>query len=570
MDESGNFLRVSLTGQDPAATATTVNAVTQRFVAVAVDLKRAKLTELVGLLDEQLQATGANVQRAERALEAYRVRTITLAPELGHAATPPAPVPGDYFALKLEREQLQRDQDAIHQVLVQAHDSGGEGAVEGLGFIPAVERSGDLSHALRELTTKQAELRALRYRYTDDHPTVRRVSRDIELLERRTIPLLAQTLAGELAARQRALGPRIDAGSRELQQVPSRTIAEARLRRETEMAVALYTGVQQRAEEARLAEASSSADVRVLDAAVAPLEPSKDTSARLIFLGLVAGLGLGVVGAVLVDRFDPRVRYPQQVMGEIGLPILGVVPRVKDRRASRQDETVARVIEAMRSVRLGLAHAYGAAGPLVVTVTSPGVGDGKSFVSANLALAYADAGQRTLLIDGDSRRGGLHRAFQVSRKPGLTDYLAGQVRLEGLARTTGFPSLHFIPAGSRFRDSPELLGSAAMIELLVRLRSSYEVILLDSPPLASGVDPYTLGTLTGSVLLVLRTGTTNLALTHAKVRALEQLPIRLLGAVLNDVRPGGAYRYYGYISGYGTADEGEGFALPQGRPRGVL
>src|SRR2546428_286636 len=120
---------------------------------------------------------------------------------------------------------------------------------------------------------------------------------------------------------------------------------------------------------------------------------------------------------------------------------------------------------------------------------------------------------------------------------------------------TPYPDLQFIGAGTRSGDGPELLGSVAMVQLLAGVRAGYGVILVDSPPLGSGVDPYTLGTLTGSLLLVLRTGATNLDLARTKLGILDHLPIRLLGVVVNDVQPGGAYRYYSYLSGYATADE---------------
>jgi len=569
MDQGGNFLRVGLTGEDPARIATTLNAVAQRFVAVGADLKRAKLSQLGKLLDEQRQAARENLQRAESALEQLQVTAV--GPDLG-AATP-VPPGGDpalvtLLGPKLEQEQLRRDRDAIEQVLVQMRASGG--SPDGLAFIGAVQRSPDVSQALRELTAKQAERRALASRYTDDHPAVRRVIGEIELLERSTVPTLAQSLIDELTARERVLGPQVAAGDRELRRIPQRAIEEARRRRDVDLATSLYTGVQQRYDEARLAEASSVADVRILDAAVAPQEPVGNSTSQFIILGLAAGLGLGLVGAVVGDRLDPRMRYPEQVTRQMGLPILGVLPHVKDRAAGPDDEHVTHVIEAMRSVRLSLVHFHGGSGPVVVTVTSPGIGDGKSFLSANLALACAEAGQATLLIDGDARRGGLHRALRRRRKPGLTDCLAGAAVLDAVTQTTMYPSLDFIGAGSRFRDSPELLGSPAMAELLDRVRTQYQVVLVDSPPLGSGVDPYTLGTLTGNMLLVLRTGTTNLALARTKLTVLDHLPIRLLGVVLNDVRPGGMYRYYSYLSGYATSDEREGFAVAGRRARGVL
>jgi len=195
-------------------------------------------------------------------------------------------------------------------------------------------------------------------------------------------------------------------------------------------------------------------------------------------------------------------------------------------------------------------------------VTGAGAGDGKSFVSAKLALACAESGKATLLIDGDSRRGGLHRILHRPRKLGLTDHLAGAASLEAVTQSTPFAALDFIAAGSRYRDSPELLGYPAMVELLEHARAHYAVVIVDSSPLGSGVDPYTLGTLTGSLLLVLRTGTTNLALARTKLAVLDHLPIRLLGAVLNDVPRGAAYGYYAYYSyylpGYEAVEETDG------------
>jgi capsular exopolysaccharide synthesis family protein len=572
IDPSGNFLRIALVGGEGSAAARVVNTVAQRYVAAAAELKRSKLTELAGLLDQQLQAARGNLQRVETALEEFRRRTITLLPDPGTSSGLAAPQGGsaalrDFFSLKVELDQERRDRQAIAQWLAVVPDSGA--AIDGLASIGAVQRFPDLRIALEELTTKRAELRALRYRYTDDHPQVRRRTAELGVLERQTIPALAQALLTDLATRERTLVGDVSAGGRELQAIPERAVEEARLRRDVTIAENLYTGVQQRYEEARLAEGSTVADVRILDRAVATLEPMRAAATRFIALGLIAGLGLGVLAAVVADRRDPRVQYPDQVTRQIGLPILGVLPHVGDRQAGVEDEQVAHAIEAMRSVRLSLTHAYAAAGagPLVVTVSSPGIGDGKSFVTANLALAFADAGRRTVLLDGDVRRGALHRAVQAKRRPGLTDFLAGRAPCEAVLQRTAYPDLDFIGAGTRFRDSPELLGSLPMQELLAHLRRSYNVILVDSPPLGSGVDPYTLGTLTGSMLLVVRTGTTNLDLARTKLAMLDSLPIRLLGVVVNDVRPGGVYRYYSYLSGYAAEDEGAAVAT---RRHGML
>jgi tyrosine-protein kinase Etk/Wzc len=185
-----------------------------------------------------------------------------------------------------------------------------------------------------------------------------------------------------------------------------------------------------------------------------------------------------------------------------------------------------------------------------MAITSPGSGDGKTFISCNLAMACTGAGQRTLLIDGDTRRGELHRLLNASRQPGLTDYLRGDVSLPTIVQATEHPGLDFVGCGTRREASPNLLGNAAMQDLLTTAYAKYDVVLIDCPPLAAGVDPYVIGTMVGNVMLVLRTGRTDRALTEAKLQVLDRLPITLVGAVLNDVASAGVYRYYSYLSGY--------------------
>jgi Mrp family chromosome partitioning ATPase len=112
-----------------------------------------------------------------------------------------------------------------------------------------------------------------------------------------------------------------------------------------------------------------------------------------------------------------------------------------------------------------------------------------------------------------------------------------------------------IACGTRHHHGPELLGSVAMRDLMAALKSRYNVIIVDSPPLGAGIDPFVLGTATGNLLLVLRSGETDRQMAESKLRLLDRLPIRLLGAVLNDVNTAeSAYKYYRYVYGY-TADE---------------
>ena len=160
-----------------------------------------------------------------------------------------------FFDLQLQREQVRRDREALAQVIAQGRDSGLSATA--LQAIEPVQQSPDLTKTLNELVTKQAELRALRYRYADAYPPVQRLTEEIASLERQTIPALAQPLLAGLAAREAQLDRRIETGSRNLRRVPPRALEEARLRRSVKLAENVYTALQQRYEEARLAEAST-------------------------------------------------------------------------------------------------------------------------------------------------------------------------------------------------------------------------------------------------------------------------------------------------------------------------
>ncbi len=558
LDVSGNFLSIELTGRDREQVTATVNAVAERFIQVAAELKRAELEELTKILEEQLRYAEGNLRDAEATLENFRVSTVTLPSDRDAFPVLPGlqrdPAFTTFFTMRIEREQLRHDRESIQRALAEARQ--GRLPVNALEVVPSVQASSELRAALTELTAKQAELRALQYQYTDEHREVRRLQEQVATLERQTIPSLLGSLYGQLGTREAELAERVQTASSELQRIPTRTIEEARLVRRVAVAENLYTMLRQRYEESRLAAASSIPDVRILDPARPAQRPFNETQRqRIILLALVGSLGLAVVGAILLDRADPRLRYPEQVTHEMGLPILGAIPQVQSSKGRLQAENSAQIIEAFREIRLGLAHMHGGAGPLLLTVTSPGAGDGKSFVTSNLALAFADLGHRTLLIDGDIRQGGLHRLFERVRRPGLTDFLAGNVPLERIIQRTASPALDLIACGTRMQDGPELLGTPVMAQLIAELRSEYDVILVDSAPLGAGVDPFALGTVTGNLLLVVRHATTDRTLAETKLDLIDRLPIRVLGAVLNDVRPRGMYRYYSYLPGYESQDE---------------
>ena len=222
MDLNGNFLKTELKGTSPRQIAAILNAVTERYVKVAADLKRQKLTELTRILEEQLASALRNLTDAEARLRRFGVATITLPTERQPIATssaaPEDPVLSGFFETRVQLEQMRRDRAAIQRVLAQAGDSGVAG--DALSVITAVGTSPELTEALKELTAKQAELRGYRYRYSEAYLPVQRLTEEIAELRQRTIPALAQSLVAQLTTRETELGGQVDEASQDLRKIP--------------------------------------------------------------------------------------------------------------------------------------------------------------------------------------------------------------------------------------------------------------------------------------------------------------------------------------------------------------
>ena len=552
-----SFIGLTYSAGNPGRAATVLNAVIDRTVTVATDLKAAKLRELRDILARQMATAEENLRRAELDLESFKVQTVTL-PSDPASATPVTPglastqqsVLTNYFEMKISRDALLRDRDAIARALSPV---GEQLSIDALAVVPAVRASTELLATLEQLAQKRAGLRALRneQQLTDEHRQVIRLKDEIAEIEERVIPQQARAVVSDLERRADMTDQLIDAASEELKQIPPRAIEEARYERAVATAENIYIDLRQRYENARLAAETTLPDIRVHDRAEPPHMPNSDKRMLVILFMFAASLGGALLLAIVLDLLDPKLRYAEQVTHGLQLPILGAVPYVP---VGKQADQV-HALEALRALRLSLTTAYGTAGPMVLTISSPGAADGKTFLTANLGMSYADLGLRVLLIDADTRRGNLHRVMERTRKPGLTDLLSGTATIEEAIQTTPFNNVHMIACGTHRSSAPELLSSSRMGNLLAAVRGAYDVVLFDSPPLGAGVDPLVLATLSSNLLLIMRTGKTHRALAEAKLQMLDRLPVRMLGVVLNGVPSGEEYRYYSYLPGYEAVDE---------------
>ena len=555
------FIKIRLTGKRSPEVAITMNSILRQFISEAAALKRKNLTDERIALQEQYEQSEATLRRVEGDLERIKVRDVVepsdnVAMTAGGTALM-SPAIMEFTNQRIEQNRISNDRRAVEALLAKSEATGIK-AEAVLGITGLADASPTLKSAIDDLTKNQAELRRLREKWTDDAPLVQAKLRDIQEMETRTLPSLTRLSLDQLKQKETELDRRISGATADLRRIPQRAIEQAALTRERDLAASLYGELKSRFEFAKLAEASAIPDVSVLDSAVAPLKPSSNTAPMILLLGIGGSLGLAIVLALLLDLVDKRFRYPEQATHELGLDILGTIPTIRrHRNGATRIEDEAQLVEAFRGLRLNVRNAANGSGPVTLAISSPGPGDGKSLIASNLALAFAEAGYRTLLIDGDIRRGQLHSTFSVPQRPGLVDHLTGDVVVEDVIRETSHSNLFVLPCGTRRHRGPELLAADTTVKMLRALRTRFDAVILDTAPLGAGIDPYALGAAAGTMMIVLRTGQTDRKLAQAKLMTLDRLPVRLIGAVLNDIQAEGMYKYYSYLDGYGTLDEDE-------------
>jgi len=310
-------------------------------------------------------------------------------------------------------------------------------------------------------------------------------------------------------------------------------------------------------------------NISILEAAEPVLRPSQPQKAKTAGAALALGLAAGVGLALLRDRKDQRLRSAQEISTVLSLPVLGVVPSIRGpqqtpsiRGQKTRTSPDSREAEAFRTIRTAIFFRALKGEARTILITSPAPREGKSTVAANLGIAIAQAGQRTLILDADFRRPIQHRIFGVDRKAkGLSLVLAGRMASEEAIVHTGLENLDVLTCGPDVPNPAEMLNSDRFARLVNTLSFEYERILVDSPPVVAVTDAYILGALCHATILVLRAEfSTRKVAAHAR-EGLAGVGARVLGVVVNDVSDKGdrygCYTSYGYSArGRGDGDNG--------------
>ena len=307
--------------------------------------------------------------------------------------------------------------------------------------------------------------------------------------------------------------------------------------------------------------------LQVLGKASVPLEPFSPTPERNGLQGLLVGLVLGLGLAFLVDYLDDRIRSKEDLERAAGgLTVLGLIPAVsgwrnrKDARLISLEDPTAEASEAYRTLRTSLQF-LGLDRPMrTLQMTSPVKAEGKSTTMSNLAVSFARAGQRVIVVDCDLRRPRLHQFFGAHNDVGFTSVLLGDAPLSAaLQDVGGEENLRVLASGPLPPNPSELLSSRRTVEVLTALQADADVVLLDSPPVLPVSDSLALSARVDATLVVVSARESRRKQLHRALELLEQVDAPIIGMVLNGVgresRFGRAYGYgYGYTQ-YAQDDE---------------
>jgi capsular exopolysaccharide synthesis family protein len=339
------------------------------------------------------------------------------------------------------------------------------------------------------------------------------------------------------------------------------------LKRETETNRQLYEVLLKRLKETALTESLPRNNIQVVDPAQPSQIPIKPKKGMNLLLAVIIGLTMGAGLAFFFEYLDNTIKSPEDIERVIGAPLLGIVPSAGHaKKPVHPIETILAVeprssqAEAYRTIRTGVLLSSAERPPKIVLVTSPGAVEGKTTTAANLAIAMAQAGNSTLLIDADLRKPRIHQLFAQENSPadsdenakGLGPVLVGEVALEAAIRQTPIPLLSVLTSGPIPPNPAELLGSQKMRDLIGGLARTFDRIIIDSPPLVPVTDATLLATLCDGVVLVVKESQTTKHLAITARTRLAEAKAKLLGVVLNDVniRKDG-HHYYPYYQYYG-------------------
>jgi len=435
------------------------------------------------------------------------------------------------------------------------------------------------------LAQLEAQLKAMKQTYGSAYPRVRELAAQIDSLQANiTADETAQVARAEKAfdaaqANEAELRKTMDTEEQDAYQNSTKVIQFELARAEYKANRELYDGIQERLQESSILSGLHSTSVHNVEDADIPIFPSRPKVLLNLAGGTAAGLFLGCVLALLLEAMDTNLRTMSEVEEALHLPLLAVIPKVEptdmipenfnQHALSGQSGSWSKIAEALRGLRTSILLSTPGAPPQVLMISSTRPDEGKTSIAILEAIIFVLNGSRVLLIDADLRRPAVHLRLNganidhnSSRNVGLSSVLSGKATLkEAIQPWPDQPGLHLLLSGPLPPLPSELLGSQQMVNLVQELRTQYDFIIIDTPPVLTVTDASVIGRHADAAVLVVRYGEAQRHVITRSIELLQRSGTNLLGIAFNMVDFGSPEysEYYGrkYYNYYGPRESEE-------------
>lgn len=545
-------VRVSYQSTDPKKAATVLDTLNRLYINRDVQERSREAIATLDFITVQLDQVRVDLERAQDDLDEYKVRTGSVA--LSQEAQLLVQRVSD---LEVEANRLGVQRNGLESLLA-SMDYGTVTVASGAAALDI--ESPELAVLVQGYTELARQRIQLMHEFTPENPAVQEVDRQINLVSGQ-IKATANAILSGIKRREGAVRGVLGTYRKQLANLPEVERSLAKFQKDVLIQEKIYSFLLEKEQETKIVKASSISGIRVVDPPTIPIEPIKPKTRRNVALGLILGLMMGVGITFFIDYLDDSIKGDDELESTVGIPVYGrvqFIKEAKDRRKKQRPHMVIEqprspITEAFRILRTNILFSRIGESPKVVTVTSPGPGEGKSFIVANLAAISSYAAKSTIVIDADMRKPQQHIVFGAADKPGLAEVLTGKAGLAEAIQLTPQGQPDLLAAGNVPPNPSELLGSPYMGKLLDRLKEDYEFIVVDSPPVGLVTDPALLMKHTDMGLVIVRAGMTRTGAVSFAIETLRKTsPDLQLGVVINAVKFAGEYSYKNGYGKYGA------------------
>jgi capsular exopolysaccharide synthesis family protein len=533
---NSRLVDVSFKSPEPDFAARVVNALAKQYIEQNLEFRFLASKEATDFLTARTAEQREELEQSQQALQQYREKTGAMPIEDRQNIVVQRLADLNAAVTRARTERIEKQ--SVHAQLQKIQND--RAALDTFPIILNNTFIQQLKVQLNELQRQKAQLGE---KLGARHPEMTKVQSAVESAESRLnseVQKVVMALRNDYLAAQaneRSLQASLDQQRAEAEQLNRAAGMYGVLERDAAANQTMFAGLLQRSRETGIAADLRTSNIRVVDAAEVPKAPSSPDLRSNARFALGSGLLIAVSLAFFFEYLDSRIKQPEEIKTVLGLSFLGMVPAFRTKDFTGQpllgNGMPAGFCEAFRGIRTSLMFASASTGPKTVLVTSTGPGEGKSVVSANIAVALAQSNARVLLIDADMRRPKTHEFFGVRREPGLSNVLVSNAKASDAVRRTLIPNLWLLPCGKLPPNPAELLGSTRFQDFMKSLDSHFDWVIVDSPPVMAVTDPCVLAHSVMGVVFVVGSEMANKWTARAALERLDAAHPNYLGAILN-------------------------------------